>query len=302
MLSLPPAFIKNIHGAFEDAGREWLRRLPAELEWAAERWDLRIGPPFELSFNYVTAARSSDGSDVVLKLGVRPRRDWQAEVAALRLYDGVGGVRLLDADAEHGALLLERLRPGALLAELGDDERMNEIAAGLMRRTWREAPAGHDFPLVRELAAHLNILRPSFGGTTGPFAPRLVEMAESFWAELSASQTQQLVLHGDLHHYNILRSGDGWKLIDPKGMVGEPAFEVASMLLNPYGSLGQHPDLRGLTRRRLDQWSELLGIDRARLVRYAVAFSVVSAWWDMDAQGHGGELTHTIASILAEEC
>ncbi len=302
MLNLPPAFIKNIHAAFEDAGRAWLERLPAELAWAAERWDLRIGAPFGLSYNYVTAARRSDGSDVVLKLGVPGRREWQTEVAALRLYGGVGAARLLDADGDHGALLLERLQPGTLLAEHGDDERMNAIAADLMRRTWREPPAEHAFPLVSDLAAQLDNLRPSFGGTTGPFAPRLVELAAALWAELLASPTQQVVLHGDLHHYNILRSGDGWKVIDPKGMVGEPAFEVAAMLLNPYSSLGQHPDLRGLTRRRLDQWSELLGIDRARLARYALAFSVVSAWWDMDAQGQGGELTHTIATILAEEC
>ena len=300
MPELSPTFINTIHATFGDAGRDWLARLDDELAWASEHWRLTLGAPFGLSFNYVTAARTHDGADVVLKLGVPGRCEWHTEVAALRWYAGEGAARLLAADADHGAMLIERLHPGTMLADLDDDPRIIEIAAGIMQRIWREPPADHRFPNVQDWAAGLSELRPFFGGTTGPFAPRLVTMAESFWAELFASQTHNVVLHGDLHHYNILRSGDDWQLIDPKGIIGEPAFEVCAMMFNPNGRLGQHLDLRGLLRRRLDQWSELLGIDRARLWRYGVAFGVLSAWWDMDAAGNGGELAHTIAQILAE--
>ena len=300
MLNLPPAFIKNIHAAFEDAGREWLERLPAELRWCAERWDLRLEAPFGLSFNYVTAARRADGSAVVLKLGV-PGREWHTEAAALRLYGGVGAARLLDADAEHGALLLERLIPGTMLAELGDDERMTEIAAGVMGRIWQPPPSQHQFPAVADWAAGLDAVRQHFAEGALPIEPRLLDMAQAYFAELLHSQPSEVVLHGDLHHFNILQADQGWKLIDPKGLIGEPAYELGAFLLNPNTTIMHHSDLKAVLIRRIDQLCERLDLQRQRVVRYAVAHAVLSGWWDMDAQGRGGELALTIANILAEE-
>ena len=74
------------------------------------------------------------------------------------------------------------------------------------------------------------------------------------------------MLHGDLHHWNILRaSRQPWLAIDPKGIIGDPAFEVAAWMLNPVTDLGNWPNLKRVTARRLDQFNEILGIDRQRL-------------------------------------
>ena len=91
---------------------------------------------------------AADGTEVVLKLGV-PNPELTTEIAALRLYDGYGAARLLDADVEAGFLLLERLRPGTPLVEVADDAQATAIAAGVMRKLWRPVPPEHPFPDVR---------------------------------------------------------------------------------------------------------------------------------------------------------
>ena len=68
-LDLPPAFQQRIRGVFREAGAAWLDKLPALLERVAAQWDLTLGAPFDLSYNYVTAA-TRHGEAVVLKAGV----------------------------------------------------------------------------------------------------------------------------------------------------------------------------------------------------------------------------------------
>ena len=219
---------------YGETGREWLQRLPDLLTHCAARWALTLEPPFDpLTYNYAAPAVRADGTRVVLKVGV-PCRELATEVEALRLFDGQGAVRLLDADADKGILLLERLMPGAPLLSVPDDGQATGIAASVMQGLRRPAPAGHTFPTVAEWFAGLARLRAQFDGGTGPFSTRLVEEAEALSAELIQSTAETALLHGDLHHGNILRAGRApWLAIDPKGVVGDPAFEPSAFLLNP---------------------------------------------------------------------
>jgi streptomycin 6-kinase len=144
--------ICEVHGK---TGAAWLNGFPALLDACAQRWSLTVGAPFAgLSYNYVAPAVRADGTPVVLKLGV-PHRELVCEIEALRLYDGRGIARLLDADAEGGALLLERLEPGTMLSHLAetDDQQATRLAARVMRQLWRPAPSGpHPFPSVADWA------------------------------------------------------------------------------------------------------------------------------------------------------
>ena len=174
MDKIPATFARTIQEVFGERGAAWLDRLPATIANCERRWSLTVGPPFELSYNYVAPAVRADGTDAVLKLGV-PNRELLSEIAALSFYDGRGIARLLESDAEQGIMLLERLKPGTPLVTLADDERMTAIAAQVMRQLWRPAPAEHTFPTVAGWAAGMQRLRAEFGGGTGPFSTRLVE-------------------------------------------------------------------------------------------------------------------------------
>ncbi len=154
------------------------------------------------SFHYVAPAIRTGYDDVVLKLGV-PCSELVAEIEALRLMDGRGAARLLDADADASCLLLERLSPGAPISELAYDEIATAGAAELMRELWRPVPDDNPFPSVSQCSDGLSRLRDRFDGGTGPFPARLVEAAEDHFETLQA-HAATVVLHRDLHHRNIL--------------------------------------------------------------------------------------------------
>jgi streptomycin 6-kinase len=228
----------------------------------------------------------------VLKLGV-PNRELRSEIAALSLYDGHGSARLLEAEADQGALLIERLRPGIRLAEVADDELATAMAAQVMRQLWRALPADHGFPTIASWAAGLERLRARFEGGTGPLPTDLVGQAEGLFRDLLASAAPPVLLHGDLHHDNILSAQRApWLALDPKGLAGELAYEVGALMRNP------RPQPAAVLARRADILAEILEIDRGRLLAWSLAQAVLSAWWSVEDHGRGWEGAIEVAETL----
>ena len=296
-MKLPPAFVNNINQAFGERGRRFLADLPTLLETAAQTWELTLGKPFLLSYNYVCAVTRADGTPAVLKLGV-PDRELSSEINTLRLYAGQGACRLLEADPGQGRLLLERLHPGTLLATLEDDERATEIAAGVMKAIQRPAPAGEGFLSLRGWFDELKGLRPLFNGGTGPFPERTVAIIEGLIRELFAEDRPQVLLHGDFHHFNILSSQRGWLVIDPKGVVGPAEYEAGPFLINPWGKDLDEAESIQRTQRRVAILAEQMGFDRQRLLAWAACHSLLSSWWDLGDDGTGGEYSRAWTEIF----
>jgi streptomycin 6-kinase len=218
-------------GAFA-GGADWLDSLPSLVAECEARWKIEAGAPFALSLNYVAPAVTTGGQAVVLKLGV-PNPEFTGEIRALRSYAGTAEVRLLDSDEDRGMMLLERIEPGDTLASLADDELATRTAAEVMRELWRPLPRNSIFPTASQWAAGLSELPKTFNGGTGRFPAGSVYQAESLFRELLCSQEPSVLLHGDLHHFNILAGQRGpWLAIDSKGVAGEPAYEVGALLRN----------------------------------------------------------------------
>jgi streptomycin 6-kinase len=299
--SIPEGFARTIvelHGA---SGAEWLERLPSLIAGYEECWSLEVGAPFpELSFNYVAPALRADGTATVLKLSFPGDTGFEREAEALRLFEGRGAARLLELDLDCGAMLLEHLEPGVPLEAVEDDEEATSTAASVLRRLWRPAPQNHPFLSVSDRARGFERLRRTFGGATGPMPATLVEEAEALFAELIASQEEPVLLHGDLHHGNILAARrEPWLAIDPKGVVGEPAHDTAALLHNPAETLNA-PRPAKLLERRIDLISEELGLDRARVRGWSVAGAVLAAYWGLEDSGHVWEEALAFARLLSE--
>lgn len=289
--------MRAVHG---EAAEPWLRELPALIADIAARWRLAMEPPFEpLTFNYVAPAVAADGTRVVLKIGF-PDKEYLAGLEALRLFDGRGIARLLAVDRQRNAMLLERLTPGRQLSTLADDAAATSIAADVMRQLWRPAPEGYPFPAVGDWAAGLGRLRDAYNGETGPLPARLVEQAETLFADLLASQGLPMLLHGDLHHFNILSAERApWLAIDPKGLIGEPEYETSALLRNPFPGLFDRPDAAKQLTRRVDQLAEELAFDRGRVRGWGIAQAVLSAWWSLEDNVAGWEHDIAVAELLA---
>jgi streptomycin 6-kinase len=291
---LPPNFEEITLGLFGERGRAWLADLPAQLARLEERWSIRVLPPYELSYNYVAPAVRPDGTRVVLKLGV-PNPEMMSEMESLRHYAGRGIVMLLESDPDEGAMLLEELSPGVTLADFANDllhgdpvsgdEVATRIAAQVMQELWIPAPPNpHNVLLTAESwTGGFANLRMMFGGGTGPFPPSLIERAERTYTDINTSHGPYMLLHGDLHHWNILSSTRRpWLALDPKGVIAEAEFEIGPWLINRWPENASRSDLQRQAARRLAIFSEMLGFDRARLKAHTFARMVLSAWWSYE--------------------
>ena len=244
-------------------GAAWLESLPPRAAECAERWSLRLGEPFGQGHVSLTVpVTASDGGQAVLKLNF-PEEESAHEADALAHWHGEGAVRLLEADHEQYALLVERADPGTSLWEVGDDEEATLIASSVLRRLWRRpAPDGHPYRMLAAEAEHWTAqVRSDWEALGRPFERSLVDAAAASARELAGSQPKVVLCHQDLQGSNILRAQrEPWLAIDPKPIVGEPAFDVASLLRDRRWSID-----RGMISKRLDLLAAELDLERDRM-------------------------------------
>jgi streptomycin 6-kinase len=273
-LDLPPAFLGH-----NEADPAWLRALPGLLGELAARWALTVDPHFPgIAINYVAPATRADGTACVLKVS-RHVEETRNEIAALRLWDGNGAARLLEADASSGAVLIERLDPGTMLVDVAeaDDEAATVIAAGVLRQLWHPAPERSDLRPLASWCDAYDRNREALARGAGGFPADLFRRTDALRRELLGSVEAPVVLHGDLHHYNVLRAARApWLAIDPKGLAGDRCFDVCQFFRNPRAVPPE------VNRRRLDVFCTELGLDRERTRAWCLVHAVLDACWDFE--------------------
>lgn len=295
---VPDEFVQRMIDLHGPAASQWIAQLRTLIESLEEQWNISVDSPFlPLSYNYVAPATRRDGTEAVLKLGLAgPELAREAE--CLSVFGGNGAALLLEADVDRGALLLERIRPGSDASAL-DDEQVVHSVVMIMGRLHRPLQTSFPFPSVQDWGEAFQRLRNLYDGGTGPLPPELFNMAETLYAELAGSMGEMVLLHGDLHHENILASGrQQWLAIDPQGVVGEPAYEVGAFLRNPIDALPRWPDLRRVMSRRAAMLSEAVQIDRDRLIGWGMAQAVLAGIWCFEDHGTGWEKWIVAAEAL----
>jgi streptomycin 6-kinase len=249
-------------------------------------------------------ARRTTGEAVTLKV-VPNKASFESERAALEAFSGRGSVQLIATVPREGALLLERVEPGDPLSRLvaaGRDEEATQAAADVARRL-RIAPAVEGrarLPkLDGEAAEALHVCRQAYRGASSPIPQAVVEASAAELQDLMSSAGEVVVLHGDLHHDNILRARrDPWLAIDPKGRLGEPVCEYAALVRNPIDWVVTQPDLRVFLARRLDQLTEYAGCDRLRLTMWSRVLAVVAACWALEDDDRDWQKWLAIAAAI----
>ena len=294
--------LRDVYGPDVDA---WLDEVPATVAELSNDWGLTdVGPIASdyIGVSVVLQGRSALHGDVVLKL-VPPDGEARVyEASALAAWNGRGAVRLLERDAHRRALLLERLAPGEVLDatdETDDDatRALAEVAARLA-----VAPPGEvtgELPGLDDWAEDLGAYVQTYG-SSGPVDADLVQTARRLIDRLLETAPPGVLLHGDLHHDNVLRSGRTWVAIDPKGYVGDPASEPGQMFFNPTPYVRPRPDaaLQSLVERRLAAWARFSSLDPTRVHQWAFVKAVVSDVWSVEEGGEPDGLPTRVARAL----
>jgi streptomycin 6-kinase len=205
----------------------------------------------------------------------RTSDEWHAGRVAQALEDHGGAIVLECAD---GAVLLERILPGRALTELavsGHDQQATEILVSLIDRMSHATPPD-SCKHAEEWATGFDRYLQS-GASDIP--TKLVTHARETYLSLCKSQRRRRLLHGDLHHANVLLDDKrGWLAIDPKGVVGETEFEIGVALRNPV----EHPELfasRDAIEKRMEGFVTALDLDYERTRQWAFSQAVLSAIW-----------------------
>lgn len=280
MLQLSDVYTKNIKFVHKKKGEEWLEKLPNLITYCEKRWNIKVqDEPFELSFNFVAAVVFKDGKEAVLKLSV-PSQDFQNELEALKLFNNHKRkmVQLLDYDEAKGIILLERLIPGQMLSTLDDDEVATRIAASVLKELWIPAEEHCSLPSTKNREASLVALRKENSNGLGPISAQMLEESEYFFKKLNETSTQPYLLHGDLHHYNILSKNDTWMVIDPQGLIGEREYDLIQYLLNKL----PEKDYKEVIKKRIDIFAEELGLNKERILMWGIAHSILSTAWSVE--------------------
>ncbi|CAE6766172.1 aminoglycoside phosphotransferase family protein [Paraburkholderia haematera] len=256
------------------------------------KWDLLPdGEPIRTHSSRLLPVRQH-GVAAMLKVAQEPEEKFGAQLMVW--WDGDGAARVLARDAD--ALLLERAESNHALADQArandseaDDHAIDILCAAVARL---HAPRNKTLPELIGLPRWFRSLWPA----AGQYGGWLVESATAAQALLAAPQ-DLVVLHGDIHHGNVLDFGKrGWLAIDPKGLYGERGFDYANLFCNPDPASALVP---GRFERRVERVAQIAGIDRRRLLQWILAWSGLSAAWMLET-GETPDIDTDIGRMAAE--
>lgn len=288
-------FAARISRAFGEEGTAWLTRLPQILHRCQERWQLtHLRVLEDLSYNLVCFAESPTYGPVVLKVGM-PHPELWTEKKALSLYAGRGICTCYETDAELGALLLERIVPGTDLTSVANHQERFRLAASLISFLPVVPKGEHGLPTYEDWLTRA-FARVRAEQSRNSALRSLVDKAEGLFEKLDTPRRPKLLLHGDLHHKNILKDCQGWKAIDPKGVIGVHCLEAARFMQNEFG-MGDDADRLQRLDEMIATFAEHLGERKSVLAGCAFIDQVLATCWSAEEN-----LPLVALHALVEEC
>jgi streptomycin 6-kinase len=288
-MRLPDKFVQILKNIHKEKAEEWLNNFDKMIAIYEQKWGLSIHDPFDLSFNFVAPAARNNGEEAVLKV-VLSDKEFRAELEVLKLMKGKGMVELLEYDLEQGVMILERLRPGYTLAEIKDDEEAAHIATQIMKKLWVAAPKNSKIETVVDRENSLKRIARQHPNGCGPISKEKLEDALKFFEQLNSEINHPYLLHGDLHHYNILKNGDSWTAIDPKGLIGDREYDVIQYLLNKL----PETNIKDTIEKRINIFVKELDLDKERVLLRGFSHAVLSTCWTIEDGNFNEKFLRTI--------
>lgn len=276
---------QNIINLYGSKGRDWIDNLPALVTALTINWNLsEITPVSNMTFNYVAKAILDANEPVVLKISY-DEQSFINEQRALANLGLQGSIKLIDYDCRYNSLLLQQAVPGITLKSLYQDNSdyvMDHYVETMRRLHSQQLPKEANFPFV---ADWLRVLDEPF---LKQIPDALLNKAIELRNKMLSSPKPLIFLHGDLHHDNILKHGNNWLAIDPKGIIGEAEFEIAAFDFMYINELTATKDVKSLFAKRVELLAQKSGLDKERIKNWIFVRLILMAAWLIEDNGDPG--------------
>ena len=279
-------FKQKVINTWGKKGENWLIQLEAIIEALKNYWNLQnIQVVDNLSYNYVALAIQANKTPVALKITC-DKKLFSDEYKALQHFAGQGAIKLLDIQPEYNALLLEQAVPGNLLKTfslLMLKDKTN-IYASIVNSLSNYSLIPADFTHVSQWCEAIDRIKDK------RIDKCFVKKARQLKNFLLISAKNEYLCHGDLHLENIIQQNTKWLAIDPKGIIGEMAFEAAAFDLITQDEL---QDAKTVPQKIINQVTDLaaaLDLNYDRLLAWIFLRIMISAQWFIEDKSDPREM------------
>lgn len=273
---------QNITKLYGSQGTEWITNLPALINALENYWNLtEITPVPNMTFNYVAKAILNTNEPVILKISY-DKKSVINEKQALTDLGHHGSIRLIGYNELYNALLLQQAIPGITLKSLYRDQYdyvMDSYIETMHRLHHQHLPKKSNYPHVSDW---LNVLEQP---NLKQIPPVLLNKAIELKNKLLSSSKPLILLHGDLHHDNVLKHGNKWLAIDPKGVIGEAEFEIAAFDFMYVNELTTSTNVKNLISKRVELLAHKSGLDAQRIKDWVLVRLILMAAWFIEDNG-----------------
>lgn len=269
---------QNSINLFGEKGKHWISSLPHIVDELAMHWTLsQITSVDNMTFNYVAKAMTYTQEPVILKISCDPKSIAE-EKLALEYFNGNGSIQLIAENDKYHALLLQQAIPGMTLKShySSQPEYVMDCYIATMKKLH------NPFLSNKKSYRHIQDWLKAIDELQDRYCPaHLVKKAITLKNELLSSMTNEIFLHGDLHHDNILKNDDQWLAIDPKGVIGEPEFEIAAFDFMYVDELVHQIDVKDIFEARVNILAQKADLNPQRIKDWVFVRLILMAAWQV---------------------
>lgn len=227
MLEFPEKFKIDVINRYGTEGEFWLNHSNNLIEKYTKKFELKNIILLEhLSVNILMFATSSKWGEVVVKIGSPSSRQ---EIQIIKQYPENYAPKCYYSNLEDNIMILEKICPGYSLDYLENLEERIKVFCNLSNHLLIPANNTETFlTFDKVFTEYLEFAKESY-----PLFKDIlwmIDIAKNLYEKMQEMNLPKYILHDVLHHKNILKSENGWKAIDPHGIIGERVIETAQFL------------------------------------------------------------------------
>lgn len=259
-------------------GQDFYEKVQEDIEYYVEKWKLEILQLIDyFSVNCIFICRSEGFGNTILKIG-KPCREVLTEFSTLLEYKERRFCKVFDSDIENGVILEELIIPGIQLRDEKVLDKRLSIFSSLYKQLHIESANPELYPTYTDWVTRITEFMSKREDYKELYA--YMKKAKDICISLNSKHTKKMLLHGDLHHDNILLSNNGeYRIIDPKGVIGDPIFDVPRFILNEQDDDKSSDENYLHTCKIIDYFEDSLNIPNKTLKQcFFIEMAMANCW------------------------